>query len=40
MILSAALDSRLAFGVVVMFSGLVYLDWSPFLGLKWWGKEN
>lgn len=37
MTLSAALDSGLAFGVVVVFFGFVYPGWTS--GLKWWGTE-
>jgi hypothetical protein len=35
--LSAALDSGLAFGVVVIFFGIVYPGWMS--GFKWWGTE-
>ena len=37
MMLSAALDSGLAFGVVVIFFGIVYPGWMS--GFKWWGTE-
>ncbi|KAK5144715.1 hypothetical protein LTR04_001483, partial [Oleoguttula sp. CCFEE 6159] len=37
MTLSAALDSGLAFGVVVVFFGFVYPGWMD--GFKWWGTE-
>ncbi|KAH5696161.1 hypothetical protein HBI44_111420 [Parastagonospora nodorum] len=37
MMLSAALDSGLAFGVVVIFFGIVYPGWMS--DFKWWGTE-
>jgi OPT family small oligopeptide transporter len=37
MMLSAALDSGLAFGVVVIFFGIVFPGWMN--GFKWWGTE-
>jgi OPT family oligopeptide transporter len=37
MTLSAALDSGLAIGVLVVFFGLVYPGWTS--GFKWWGTE-
>lgn len=37
MTLSAALDSGLAVGVVVIFFGIVYPGWMS--GFKWWGTE-
>jgi OPT family oligopeptide transporter len=37
MTLSAALDSGLAVGVLVIFFGLVYPGWTT--GFKWWGTE-
>ncbi|PHH86335.1 hypothetical protein CDD83_10393 [Cordyceps sp. RAO-2017] len=37
MTLSAALDSGLAFGIVVVFFGFVYPDWMA--GFRWWGTE-
>lgn len=37
MTMSAALDSGLAFGVVVIFFGFVYPGWME--GFKWWGTE-
>ncbi|OCK83299.1 OPT-domain-containing protein [Lepidopterella palustris CBS 459.81] len=37
MTLSAALDSGLAVGVVVVFFGVVYPGWMS--GFKWWGTE-
>lgn len=37
MMLSAALDSGLAFGVVVIFFGIIYPGWMS--GFKWWGTE-
>lgn len=37
MTLSAALDSGLAFGLVVVFFGVVYPGWSE--GWSWWGME-
>ena len=37
MTLSAALDSGLAVGVVVIFFGIVYPGWMG--GFKWWGTE-
>lgn len=37
MTLSAALDSGLAFGLVVIFFGFVYPGWMD--GFKWWGTE-
>ncbi|KAJ6153764.1 hypothetical protein N7470_006723 [Penicillium chermesinum] len=37
MTLSAALDSGLAFGVVVVFFGFVYPGWVA--GFQWWGTE-
>ncbi|EOA82709.1 uncharacterized protein SETTUDRAFT_121106 [Exserohilum turcica Et28A] len=37
MMLSAALDSGLAFGVVVIFFGIVYPGWMS--NFKWWGTE-
>lgn len=37
MTLSAALDSGLAFGLVVVFFGFVYPGFME--GFKWWGTE-
>ncbi|KAH8588617.1 OPT oligopeptide transporter protein-domain-containing protein [Bisporella sp. PMI_857] len=37
MTLSAALDSGLAFGIVVVFFGFVFPGWTS--GFKWWGTE-
>ncbi|KAI9744755.1 MAG: hypothetical protein M1818_001680 [Claussenomyces sp. TS43310] len=37
MTLSAALDSGLAFGLVVIFFGFLYPGWMD--GFKWWGTE-
>lgn len=37
MTLSAALDSGLAFAVVIIFFGIVYPGWMK--GFKWWGTE-
>ncbi|KAI4163989.1 MAG: hypothetical protein LQ342_002486 [Letrouitia transgressa] len=37
MTLSAALDSGLAFGVVIIFFGVIYPGWSE--GFSWWGTE-
>ncbi|KAK5998663.1 Glutathione transporter 1 [Cladobotryum mycophilum] len=37
MTLSAALDSGLAFGIVVVFFGFVYPGWMK--GFSWWGTE-
>ncbi|KAI9861905.1 MAG: hypothetical protein M1813_004973 [Trichoglossum hirsutum] len=37
MILSAALDSSLAFALVVVFFGFAYPGWTD--GFKWWGTE-
>ena len=37
MTLSAALDSGLAFGIVVVFFGFVYPGWMD--GFRWWGTE-
>ncbi|KAH6895832.1 OPT oligopeptide transporter protein-domain-containing protein [Thelonectria olida] len=37
MTLSAALDSGLAFGIVVVFFGFIYPGWME--GFKWWGTE-
>jgi OPT family oligopeptide transporter len=37
MTLSAALDSGLAFGIVIVFFGFVYPGWMT--GFKWWGTE-
>ncbi|PQE10619.1 OPT oligopeptide transporter protein [Rutstroemia sp. NJR-2017a WRK4] len=37
MTLSAALDSGLAFGLVVVFFGFIYPGWMD--GFKWWGTE-
>ena len=37
MILSAALDSGIAFGVLVVFFGFIYPGWMT--GFKWWGTE-
>ncbi|KAK2596754.1 hypothetical protein QQS21_006149 [Conoideocrella luteorostrata] len=37
MILSAALDSGLAFGIVVVFFGFLYPGWIK--NFKWWGTE-
>ncbi|KAK7420050.1 hypothetical protein QQZ08_010578 [Neonectria magnoliae] len=37
MTLSAALDSGLAFGIVVVFFGFIYPGWMD--GFKWWGTE-
>jgi OPT family oligopeptide transporter len=37
MTLSAALDSGLAFGVVIIFFGIIWPGWME--GFKWWGTE-
>ncbi len=37
MTLSAALDSGLAFALVVVFFGFVYPGWME--GFRWWGTE-
>ena len=37
MTLSAALDSGLAFGIVVVFFGFIYPGWTK--GFSWWGTE-
>lgn len=37
MTLSAALDSGLAFGIVVVFFGFIYPGWMK--GFSWWGTE-
>lgn len=37
MTLSAALDSGLAFGIVVVFFGFIYPGWMD--GFSWWGTE-
>jgi OPT family oligopeptide transporter len=37
MTLSAALDSGLAFGIVVVFFGFIYPGWTR--GFSWWGTE-
>lgn len=37
MTLSAALDSGLAFAVVIIFFGVIYPGWSQ--GFSWWGTE-
>ncbi|KAK7748606.1 hypothetical protein SLS53_000626 [Cytospora paraplurivora] len=37
MTLSAALDSGLAFGIVVVFFGIIYPGWMS--GFSWWGTE-
>jgi len=39
MTLSAALDSGLAFGLVVVFFGFVFPGWSWVENFKWWGTE-
>lgn len=41
MTLSAALDSGLAFGVVVVFFALVYPPWGARLSaaIQWWGTS-
>ena len=40
MTLSAALDSGLAFGVVVVFFLFLYPEWSWLAGLQgWWGSR-
>ena len=39
MTMSAALDSGLAFSLVVVFFGFVYPGWGWVEGLKWWGTE-
>jgi OPT family small oligopeptide transporter len=39
MTMSAALDSGLAFSLVVVFFGFVYPGWDWVTGLKWWGTE-
>jgi OPT family small oligopeptide transporter len=39
MTLSAALDSGLAFAVVVVFFGIVYPGWGWLDKLRWWGTE-
>lgn len=37
MTLSAALDSGLAFALVIVFFGFVYPGWMD--GFRWWGTE-
>jgi len=39
MTLSAALDAGVAFGVGVVFFGIVYPDWRWVGRLRWWGTE-
>lgn len=39
MTLSAALDSGLAFGVVVVFFCFLYPGWGWLGGLRWWGTR-
>ena len=39
MTLSAALDSGLAFGVVVVFFGILYPGWTWLGSLQWWGTR-
>ena len=39
MTMSAALDSGLAFALVVVFFGFVYPGWGWVQNLKWWGTE-
>jgi OPT family small oligopeptide transporter len=39
MTLSAALDASVAFGLVIIFFGLVYPGWNWVEGFKWWGTE-
>ena len=39
MTLSAALDSGLAFGVVVVFFGVLYPGWGWVKGFEWWGTR-
>ena len=39
MTLSAALDSGLAVGVVVVFFGVVWPKWRFMEGFSWWGTE-
>ncbi|KPI35392.1 Glutathione transporter 1 [Cyphellophora attinorum] len=39
MTMSAALDSGLAFGLVVVFFGFIYPGWGWVANLKWWGTE-
>jgi hypothetical protein len=39
MTLSAALDSGLAFGVVVVFFGVLWPGWGWVGGLEWWGTR-
>lgn len=39
MTLSAALDSGLAFGVVVVFFCFLYPGWGWLGGLEWWGTR-
>jgi len=39
MTLSAALDAGVAFGVGVVFFGVVYPDWGWVARVKWWGTE-
>lgn len=39
MTMSAALDSGLAFGLVVVFFGFLYPGWEWVQNLKWWGTE-
>lgn len=39
MILSAALDSGLAFGVVVVFFVFLYPGWRWLSKLEWWGTK-
>jgi OPT family small oligopeptide transporter len=39
MTMSAALDSGLAFGLVVVFFGFIYPGWGWVKDLRWWGTE-
>jgi hypothetical protein len=39
MTLSAALDSGLAFGVIVIFFGFLYPNWTWLSKLEWWGTR-
>lgn len=39
MTLSAALDSGLAFGIIVVFFCFLYPGWSWLEGMQWWGTR-
>ena len=39
MTLSAALDASLAFGLVVVFFGLLYPGWGWLDNMQWWGTK-